>query len=333
MSRQLPPLNSLRAFEAAARHLSFKKAGEDLHVTASAVSHHIKALEDFLGVPLFLRDGNSLALTPAGQAYMPRVQGAFTELVEATRHVRSRDIDAIRINVPPSFAVKWLIPRLPRFRQRHPGIDLRVSTSAELVDFARTNIDVAIRFGGDAYAGLDSEPCLPVEVFPVCAPRIVTADAPLNEPSDLSRHTLLHDDSRYADAVNPTWATWLQVAGARGVDAGKGLSFWPSHIVINAALDGLGVALAKRIWVQDDLDSGRLIRPFDISLKVAQAYHALYPTGRGNDPRVRIFLDWVASETQADAARAQAEAGAACAAFAPDAPAVPNAPAARQSAS
>lgn len=299
MSRQLPPLNPLRAFEAAARHLSFKRAAEELFVTPSAVSHHIRALEDSLGLALFTRDGNNLSLTPGGQKYLPRVQQAFQQLVEATRELRFRGVDCIRINVPPTFAVKWLLPRLKGFQDRFPGVDLKVSTSADLVDFARSDVDVAIRFGSGRYAGLDSEPCLPVEVFPVCSPALATPARPLAVPSDLGGHMLLHDDSRYGDVANPTWAQWLDAAGAVDVDATKGLSFWPSHIVINAAIDGLGVALAKSIWVERDLAEGRLVRPFVFSLRITHAYHGIYPAGRGSDPKVRMFLDWAKEQIAA----------------------------------
>ncbi|RYY75812.1 MAG: LysR family transcriptional regulator, partial [Comamonadaceae bacterium] len=146
------------------------------------------------------------------------------------------------------------------------------------------------------YPGLASEPCLPAEVFPVCAPALAGGERPLREPQDLAGHVLLHDDSRYADAANPSWAAWLEAAGVVGVSASKGLSFWPSHIVISAAIDGLGVALAKGIWVADDLAAGRLVRPFGLSLALPQAYHAIYPDSRRDDSRVRLFVDWVKEE-------------------------------------
>lgn len=306
MTAQLPPLNPLRAFEAAARLMSFKKAADELFVTPSAISHQIRTLEERLRVPLFARDGNNLALTAAGKRYLPQVQQAFELLVEATRQLGAADVETIRINVPPTFAVKWLVPRLPRFRERYPGVDLKISTSADLVDFARSDIDVAIRFGLGKYPGLASEPCLPVEVFPVCAPALAGGERPLREPQDLAGHVLLHDDSRYADAANPTWQAWLDEAGVSGVDAAKGLSFWPSHIVISAAVDGLGVALAKGIWVADDLAAGRLVRPFELSLSSTQAYHAIYPDSRRDDARVRLFVDWVKEENERAAQEAAA---------------------------
>lgn len=299
MSRPIPPLNPLRAFEVAARHLSFKRAAHELFVTASAVSHQVRSLEDSLGIQLFVREGNMLALTPAGRSYLPEVQQAFQQLAEATRRLREQDLKAVRVNVPPTFAVKWLIPRMPRFMRRFPQIDLKVSTSADMVDFAREDIDLAVRYSRGEHPGLSAELCLPVEVFPVCSPRLLAGDPPLAEPADLARHTLLHDDSRYADVSNPTWAAWLEHAGVAEVDAGRGPSFWPSHLVINAAIDGLGVALAKGIWVQDDLARGTLAKPFDIVLPVPYAYYAIYPPERAEDPRVRVFLDWVREELAA----------------------------------
>lgn len=299
MARQLPPLNPLRAFEVAARHSSFTRAADELFVTPSAVSHQVKALEEYLGIPLFLREAKTLTLTAAGRAYLPAVQQAFHLLADATRQLSAELAPVLRVDVPPTFAAKWLIPRLDRFVKAHPEIDIRVSANSGPPDFARDDYDLAIRFGRGHYPELHSEMCLAVKVFPVCSPALMEGAHPLREPSDLRHHTLLHDDSTYADASNPDWAAWLRHAGVGDVDASRGLSFTPSHLVINAAIDGLGVALAKDSWVEQDLAQGRLIRPFDISLPVEAAYYMVFPKHRAKDVRIATFADWLRSEAAA----------------------------------
>lgn len=300
MSRPIPPLNPLRAFEVAARHLSFTRAAEELFVTPSAVSHQIKTLEESLGIALFTRDAKSLSLTAAGKAYLPGVQQAFKQLAHATHQLQTQGMPALKINVPPTFAVKWLIPRMDRFMKAHPEIDLKVSTSKHMVDFAREDFDLAVRYGRGRYPGLHSELCLPVEVFPVCSPALMRGEHPLHTPADLRFHTLLHDDSTYSDVSNPHWAMWLEHAGVTEVDATRGPSFWPSHLVINAAVDGLGVALAKKNWVLKDLADGLLVRPFDISLPVEFSYFIVYPEERVHDRRIAAFVDWVRQEVASE---------------------------------
>ena len=296
MVRSVPPLNPLRAFEAAARYSSFTKAAEELCVTPSAVSHQVKTLENYLGLTLFTREAKSLVLTPVGRNYLPSVQEAFEILGEATRRIQSEQKPVLRIDLPPTFAAKWLIPRLERFVRAHPNIDVKVSTTSAQLDFNRNEYDLAIRFGRGQYQDLISELCLAVNVFPVCSPACVSQDKPLNEPNDLQHHTLLHDDSTYADGSNPHWSHWLKHAQATDVDAGRGLSFRPTHLVLNAALDGLGVALAKDVWVEQDIAAGRLIKPFDITLPVDLAYYIVYQKHRSEDANVRTFIAWVGSE-------------------------------------
>ncbi len=303
MSRPIPPLNPLRTFEVAARHLSFTRAAEELFVTAAAVSHQIKTLEESLGVVLFVRQPKSLELTKAGEAYLPGIQRAFKQMADATHQLHLRgNPSTLRINVPPTFAVKWLIPRLVRFLKEHPAIDVKVSTSAQSVDFDREGFDLAVRYGRGVYPGLHAELCLPVEVFPVCSPALLKGEHPLRVPADLKHHTLLHDDSTYTDVSNPNWAMWLNHAGVEDVDATRGPSFWPSHLVINAAIDGLGVALAKRNWVEQDIAECRLVRPFDITLPVEFSYFLVYPESRADDRMIATFVDWVRGEVAKDTA-------------------------------
>ena len=310
MSRPIPPLNPLRAFEVAARHLSFTRAAEELFVTPSAVSHQIKTLEESLGIALFTRDAKALSLTAAGKAYLPGVQQAFKQLAHATHQLQTHGMPALKINIPPTFAVKWLIPRMDRFMKAHPEIDLKVSTSNHTVDFSREDFDLSVRYGRGNYPGLHSELCLPVEVFPVCSPALMRGEHPLITPTDLKHHTLLHDDSTYTDVSNPNWAMWLEHAGVTGIDATRGPSFWPSHLVINAAADGLGVALAKKNWVVKDLADGLLMRPFDISLPVEFSYFIVYPQERVEDRRIAAFVDWVRQEVAGDQAAASADTAA-----------------------
>jgi len=304
VSRPIPPLNALRAFEVAARHLSFTRAADELFVTPSAVSHQVKTLEENLGVMLFTRDSKSLTLTSAGKAYLPGVQEAFKQLVYATHQLhQSLGVPSLKINLPPTFAVKWLTPRMQRFMQAHPDIDLKISTAKDMVDFTREDFDMAVRYGRGVYPGLYSELCLPVEVFPVCSPQLLKDPArPLKSPEDLRFHVLLHDESTYADVSNPNWAMWLEYAGVTDVDTTRGPSFWPSHLVIGAAIDGLGVALAKKHWVVDDIASGRLVRPFAGSMQVEFAYYIIFPEDRAKDPRIRAFLEWMREELARDAA-------------------------------
>lgn len=306
MARHLPPLNPLRAFEVAARHASFTRAADELCVTPSAVSHQVKTLEEHLGVVLFTREAKSLSLTAAGRAYLPAVRQAFGVLSDATRQLRAQLTPTLRVDIPPTFAAKWLIPRMDGFIKAHPEIDLRVSTVSDVPDFARDEFDVAIRFGSGVYPGLHVEPCLSVQVFPVCSPRLMAGEHPLRHPADLKHHTLLHDGSVYQDGSNPHWSEWLRHAGVEDIDASRGLSFSPSHLVINAAIDGLGVALTKDRWVELDLAAGRLVRPFGISLPVAYGYYMVFPPDRAQDVRVATFIDWIRAEAALPGAASQA---------------------------
>jgi len=306
MSRPIPPLNPLRAFEVAARHLSFTRAADELFVTPSAVSHQIKTLEENLGIALFVRDTKSLALTAAGKAYLPGIQEAFKQVMYATQQLRqSQGTPSLKINLPPTFAVKWLIPRMRRFMQAYPDIDLEISTSKHMVDFTREDFDMAVRYGRGIYPGLHSELCLPVEVFPVCSPALMQGEHPLRTPADLKHHVLLHDNSTYSDVSNPDWGMWLEHAGVSDVDVTRGPSFWPSHLVIAAAVDGLGVALVKKNWVMKDLADGLLVRPFDVTLPVEFSYFMVYPQDRAADARIAAFVSWVHEERSKDEAAAQ----------------------------
>ena len=207
MTTRIPPLNPLRTFEAAARHLSFTKAAEELFVTAAAVSHQIKVLERSLGVKLFTRAGGTLALTDIGQAYLPAIQQAFKQVIDATNQLHQRkDITTLKINASSTFSVKWLLPRLDAFLRQHPDIELKLSTSNHMIDFSREDLDLVIRYGTGNYPGMRSEKCFSVEAIPVCSPKLLEHRPPLKHPSELAGFTLLHDGS---DHTHPNWRNWF----------------------------------------------------------------------------------------------------------------------------
>ncbi len=293
MARRLPPLNALKAFEAAARHLSFTRAGEELHVTQAAISHQIKGLEDRLGMPLFRRLNRALMLTDAGQSLYPAVNEAL-DLIAASvdrlhRHEQSGELVVTTMD---SFASTWLVPRLGRFRNQHPDIDVRITTSDVSIDFTRENVDIGIRYGYGDWPDLSIERLMTEELFPVCSPDLLASGPPLNAPSDLSRFTLLHDDMRV------DWRMWLMAAGAEDVDADKGPSFQHSNLVLQAAVQGDGVALARSVLVADALEDGRLVKPFELALPANYAYYVVCPEANLNRPKVKAFHAWLFSETE-----------------------------------
>jgi LysR family glycine cleavage system transcriptional activator len=305
MARRLPPLNALRAFEAAARHLSLSKAAEELSVTPAAVSHQIRTLEDHLGVPLFRRDGRSLLLTDAGQACLPGIREGFERLASAIDEIDSLGMQGVlTVSVAPSFAAKWLVPRLDRFQAQHPEIDVRVSASMQLTDFSRDDVDMAIRYGSGRYPDLVVERLLTESVFPVCSPDLMKGKTALKSPEALAQHVLLHDDSPDNDESCPTWAMWLKAAGVDGVDASRGPRFNQSSLVIEAAMLGKGVALAKATLATADLKAGRLVKPFEGSAPVDFAYYMVCPKAKLNLPKVAVFRDWLRAEAVGEAAPA-----------------------------
>ncbi|HET6518976.1 MAG TPA: transcriptional regulator GcvA [Geminicoccaceae bacterium] len=306
MGRRLPPLNALRAFEAAARHLSFTRAAEELHVTQAAVSHQIKALEEHLGVRLFRRLNRALLLTDAGQACLPGLSEAFDRMAEAVERLRVRDCAGpLTVSVPPGFAAKWLVPRLERFQELCPEIDVRVSATMRHVDFAREDVDLAVRYGAGRWPGLHAEPLLATEVFPVCAPTLPAGPRPLRTPDDLRHHALLHDDSAASIPGYPDWAMWLRAAGvAGGVDPSRGPRFNHANLVLEAAAAGRGVALALSAVAAADLAAGRLIRPFDLGVPTGFAYHVVCPPALADRPKVRAFCHWLRAEVERDGAAA-----------------------------
>ena len=300
MARRLPPLNALRAFEAAARHLSFTKAAEELYVTQAAISHQVKALEEALGVQLFRRLNRRLMLTDAGQLYLPALTEAFDGIDAATGRLRAdENAGSLTVSVANSLAAKWLLPRLPRFRERHPEIDVEISASDRLVDFGRDNADMGIRYGLGNYPGLKVDPLMEDTVFPVCSPRLVDGrlvdgPPPLRAPEDLRHHTLLHDDVRTGEA--PNWRAWLAAAGVAGVDPSRGPRYSHSSLVLQAAIEGQGVALGRSSLVSLDLEAGRLVQPFGPALPSHYACYVVSPVATAERPKIKAFRDWLLAE-------------------------------------
>ena len=291
MARRLPPLNAVRAFEAAARHLSFTKAAKELHVTQAAISHQVKALEAYLGMKLFRRLNRALVLTEEGQTYLPPVKRIFDHLYDATRRLTENEARGkLTVSVIPSLAARWLVPRLGRFREAQPDIDVRVAPSGHLVDFAREDVDVGIRYGRGRYPGMRVDRLMTEDILPVCSPALLEGSRPLKRPSDLRHHTLLHDDG------HGEWRTWLLATGVDDVDATRGTVFTDSGMLIQAAVAGQGVALARGALAADDLASGRLVRPFDFNLPAEFAYYIVCPEATADQPKVVAFREWLLQE-------------------------------------
>jgi len=294
MRRRLPSLTALRAFEAAARHASFTRAADELAVTQTAVSHQIRGLEEDLGLKLFLRDGRRMLLTDAGRELLLPVSDAFDRIDAIADRLRRVDRDApLTVSVLPSFAAKWLVPRLGRFQAKHPEIDVRLAAEARLADFGRDGVDVAVRAGRGPWPGLTVEQFLTEEMFPVCSPRLLAGLVPLERPEDLVHHILLHDD------FETGWRMWLEAAGATAVQWSRGPRFSDSSMVIQAAVEGQGVALARGALASLDLAAGRLVRPFSIDLPSDYAYHLVYPPAHAERAKVAAFRAWLFEEAAA----------------------------------
>lgn len=298
---RLPALNALRAFEAAARHLSFTRAAEELSVTPGAISQQIRQLEEFSGAPLFRRTGRQVLLTEAGQAALPLLTAAFEMMSEAVHHMRApARRDRLMISCAPSFAAKWLAYRLDRFQADNQDAEVWVSADLALTDFNSTDIDLAIRYGKGVYEGLRVEKILSESVLPVCSPDLLTGPKPLRTPGDLSNHVLLHDEGPENDPSCPDWTSWLAARSVTNVDARRGPRFNQSALVVEAAAAGRGVALAKRAIAAADLERGRLVAPFaDGSADIDFAYYIVWPKWRTPSKLARSFINWLKAEAQA----------------------------------
>ena len=306
MSRRLPPLNSLRAFEAAARHLSFTKAADELHVTPAAVSQQVKALEEYCGVQLFRRLTRALMLTDAGQAVLPALKESFDLLGDVTERLMAEQKSGIlTVSVAPSFGSKWLVPRLERFRRDHPDFDVRIDANDALANFTGDGVDIAIRYGRGTYENLRSN-CLITDVsFPVCSPKLLEMGPPLEKPEDLARHTLIHVQWKMEEEHAANWRMWLRAAGVENVDFERGPRFSEDSMAVLAAIEGQGVALAGLALAGNDLREGRLVRPFpaQVSEETRFSYFVVYPESKADNPKVMAFRDWLLEEAARDAER------------------------------
>ena len=302
----MPPLNALRAFEAAARHLNFSRAADELSVTPGAVSQQIQNLEDYVGAALFKRTPKGLLLTDAAQTALPALREAFDRLAEAASMLTAAvDGRRLTLTAAPSFAAKWLVPRLGKFEQAYPQVDVWLSAGIDLVDLNAGEVDVAIRYGAGRYPGLEVRRLMSETVIPVISPELNETN-PLREPADLLRHTLLHDGSPEPDDSCPDWTMWLAARGVKGVDGNRGPRFNQSSLVIEAAVNGRGVALAKRTLAQADLDAGRLVAPMQIATAVDFAYYLVHPKAKGRLPQVKAFIGWIGAEADAHEAALRA---------------------------
>jgi len=298
MPRQLPPLNALRAFEAAARNESFTRAAEELCVTQGAVSHQVKALEATLGIKLFNRERQRLAITDAGREYLNVVRDALDRIAAGTERVLQRQSSGVlTVSTSPDFAAKWLVYRLGRFAEAHPGIDLRVSATMHHVDFVREEVDVAVRHGDGNWGGLNAVRLCSEQLFPVCSPKLVSGRNRIAEPADLLKSPLLHlDDSK-------AWSQWFDAAGVADAEMSHGLVLNRASMLIDAAVDGQGVALARTTLAAWDVLNGRLVKPFDVGLRLSRTYWIVCPKTTSTKPKITTFRDWLLAEAADDARR------------------------------
>lgn len=288
MPEALPPIDALRAFACAASHRSLKAAAKSLHVSPSALSRRVQALEEHLGTPLFRRLNPGLELTEAGRRYLVTVDHVLGELRAAQEALTEGAAQPLKVSALESFSARWLVPRLARFEAAHPEVRLELEATLRYADFARDPVDVAIRFGRGPWEGLHSEPLLDLDFFPVCSPALRAGDAPLSEPADLAAHTLIH-----VEQVRDAWATWLARAGLKALEPKRHVTYDHVAIALSAAEAGQGVALTSRLLALAELGDGRLCRPFDLSVRSAETYHLVCRVKGLEDPRIVAFRDWL----------------------------------------
>ena len=290
MATVLPSLNGLRAFEVAARHLSFTRAAAELNVTQTAISHQIRRLEEQLGIRLFLRRNRALLLTREGQAYLPEVRAAFEDLRRATERLRRPEREGLlTVSTTASLAAKWLVTRAAGFQEAHPGIEVRITTSSHLVDFRREEVDMAVRYGRGNWSGLRAQWLMAEELFPVCSPALLNGAKPLRRPEDLAHHTLLP-----ATVSREDWQLWLTAAGLPvSLASRRGLTFDQSFMAVQAAVDGHGIAMGRTRYVEADIAAGRLVVPFDVVLPADAGFYIVAPEETADTPKIALFRDWL----------------------------------------
>ncbi|MCC8463389.1 transcriptional regulator GcvA [Photorhabdus bodei] len=296
MSKRLPPLNALRVFDAAAHHLSFTKAAEELFVTQAAVSHQMKSLEDFLGLKLFRRRNRSLLLTEEGQSYYLDIKEIFTAINEATRKLQARSAKgALTVSLSPSFAIQWLVPRLSSFNLAYPGIDVRIQAVDREEDKLADDVDVAIFYGRGNWPGLRTDRLYAEYLLPVCSPSLLTGENPLKTPADLARHTLLHDSSRR------DWQAYVrQLDMQQQINVQQGPIFSHSAMVIQAAVHGQGIALANNVMARTEIDAGRLVCPFNDVLVSKNAFYLVCHDNQAELGKIAAFRQWVLAQAASE---------------------------------
>jgi LysR family glycine cleavage system transcriptional activator len=311
MATRLPPLNALKAFEAAARHLSVKKAAGELNVTPAAVSHQIRALEEYLGVQLFHRLNRALALTDAARACLPKLREGFDCLIKAVEVLRAqKGTGTLTVSAAPSFAARWLMPRLHRFFEAHPEVDVRLSarlrqvsaggkgTVAEraTIDAWLADSDVAVLYGRGDYPGFRVDKLLALTVTPICSPRLITGPSPITRPEDLRHHMLLHDDTGALYDGESFWDVWLKAAGVHDVDVSHGPHFSHAVLAFEAAIEGVGAVATMPVLAAADLHSARLVTPFALRVPLVSAYYLVSSEAAATRPAVVAFRDWLLHE-------------------------------------
>mgnify|MGYP001380112511 FL=1 len=296
--RRLPPLNALRVFEASARNCSFVAASDELAVTASAVSHQIKTLEEYLGVQLFSRQKRKVELTAAGEQYLNMIKPALDEIEIATRRLTaSQGSNLVQISVAPNFLTRWLMPHMARFQELYPDIELQINASMGLIDFNRSSTDIAIYYGNGEWDDIETHFLCKVMLVPVCSPRLMNGRFPLNKPEDLRHHTLIYVSKRKWE-----WQDWLEQAGVPNLVSKGSLQLSSGQLATAAAQEDLGVALADRALTSREVASGRLVVPFDIQLDTQKAFYLVYRKHRPLTAGMKAFKEWMMAEMQQEQA-------------------------------
>lgn len=295
--RELPPLNALRAFEAAARHMSFQRAAEELNVTPTAISHQIKNLEAYLCLALFIRrNPHPLQLTDAGRYLYPMLRNGFDTFAEAIATLQPDTASTVlTVTAIHDFASKWLVPRLPKFQKAYPDIDVHLQTSVQVVDLHAQTVDIAIRYGRGNYPGLVAKKLFSDVFIPICSPLLLRGNKPLQVPEDLAHHTLLHCEwINYSGSDQPTWQRWLTLAGITTINPTRGPRFTGESLAIQAAINGQGVALCSSLHAADDLEREFLVQPFDISLE-GFSFYAVHLKDHPKNVQISSFVRWMES--------------------------------------
>lgn len=295
MRPRLPPLNALKAFEAAARHESFTRAADELCVTQGAVSQQVKALEAELAVKLFNRERQRLVITEAGRDYLTVIRDALDRIAIGTERLLERqNAGVLTVSTSPDFASKWLVHRLGHFAEAHTGIDLRVSATLHHVDFAREEVDLAVRHGDGNWPGLDTVKLCSEQLFAVCSPKLLSGRRRVSRPADILKLPLIHTESR------TDWTRWLQAAGLADAQVTHGPVLNRASMAIDAAINGQGIALARTTLAAFDLINGRLVRPFEEALRLSKSYWIICPRATATLPKIVTFRDWLLAEAASD---------------------------------